>query len=94
MIRRVLDDRIGLKITDYDYIEDLKPDLIILEYENMDYFSKERLCANSLVLERAKLMFDFYPDAMHEIIVGYHLLYKDVFGYAFVSDKLCDKYFK
>ncbi|KAF0111172.1 MAG: hypothetical protein FD147_1110 [Chloroflexi bacterium] len=78
----------------YAYIADLKPDLIIIEFENANYFSKSELVDNALDFEKAQKRFVFYSDAYHEEINGYRLLHKDSFGYAFISDEFYGKYFE
>ncbi len=76
----------------YSYIEQHDPDLILIEFENAYYFSNKEVLENALNTDRAKPRYEFYDDAYREEIKGYHLLYKDQFGYAFLRDELYREY--
>jgi hypothetical protein len=77
----------------YDYIRDLNPDVIILEYENVHYFASPTLLENALDREKAEKRFAFYRDAELEDIEGYTLAFKDGFGYAFLRDDFYKMHF-
>ncbi len=77
----------------YDYIRDLNPDVIILEFENVHYFASPTLLDNTLDFEKAEKRFVFYRDAELEDIEGYTLIFKDSFGYAFLRDEFYEMHF-
>ncbi len=82
------------KFANYEYIQELKPDILILEFDNIHYFSQESVLQNSLDQALAVPRFEFYSDAFKESIDGYQLVYKEDFAYAFVSDELFSTYYK
>jgi len=77
----------------YDYINENQPDFLFIEYENVHYFSDASKLTIALDKDTMQQMYDFYSAALAEKVVGYHLLYKDSFGYIFVSDRLFKDYF-
>lgn len=77
----------------YNYINENQPDFLFIEFENIHYFSDETKLAMALDKDAMQQMYDFYSDALHEDIAGYKLLYKDSFGYIFVSDSLFKDYY-
>ena len=82
------------KFANYDYLATIKPDVLILEFENIHYFSDESVMQNSLDQSLGIPRYVFYADASAENINGYRLIYKDNFGYAFISNELFEAYFK
>ncbi len=78
----------------YGYIEENKPDILFIEYDNMHYFSDASKLAIALDKDTMQQMYDFYSDALHENITGYHLLYKDSYGSIFATDSLYKTYFQ
>ena len=82
------------KFASYAYIQELKPDVLILEFDNIHYFSQESVLQNSLDQSLGVPRFEFYSDAFKESIDGYQLVYKDDFAYAFVSNELFSLYLK
>lgn len=78
----------------YGYINENLPDFLFIESENAYYFADESKLAIALDKDAMQAMFDFYSDVLDEKVSGYHLLYKDSFGYIFVSDALYKSYFQ
>lgn len=78
----------------YGYINENQPDFLFIEYENAYYFGDESKLAIALDKDAMQQMYNFYSDALHENIDGYRLLYKDSFGYVFVSNSLFEKYYQ
>lgn len=78
----------------YGYIEENKPDFLFIEFDNMHYFSDASKLAIALDKDAMQQMYDFYSDALHESIAGYHLLYKDSYGSIFITDSLYKTYFQ
>jgi hypothetical protein len=75
----------------YAYIDELKPDLILLERENVLLFAKPEVVGEAVKPEQMKLMHAFYGDAAASKLKGYRLAYMDGFGYAFVRDEESQK---
>jgi hypothetical protein len=82
------------KFASYEYIQEFKPDVLILEFDNMHYFSQESVLQNALDPSLGEVRFEFYSDAFNGSIDGYKLVYKNDFAYAFFSDELFSTYFK
>lgn len=78
----------------YDYINENQPDFLFIEFENAYYFSDETKLDKALDPGVMQEMFYFYSDVLHEKVNGYNLLYKDDFGYIFVSDSLYSRYYQ
>ena len=78
----------------YDYINENQPDFLFIEYENAYYFSDASKLAIALDNDAMQQLYDFYSDVLNEKVIGYNLLYKDSFGYIFVSDTLFEKHFQ
>jgi hypothetical protein len=79
-------------LASYDYIQTIQPDFILLERENILYFSNSALLTNSVNLEKAIRRMKFYSDALNGNLQGYALVYQDVFGSAFIKQELKGKY--
>lgn len=80
-------------LASYDYINENQPDFLFIEFDNVHYFSDASKLEYALDRDAMQAMFDFYSDVLHEKVNGYHLLYKDSFGYIFVSNPLFEKYY-
>ncbi|MEA4906354.1 MAG: hypothetical protein VB089_01970 [Anaerolineaceae bacterium] len=77
----------------YAYIDDLNPDLILLERENLLLFSKPETVQEAVDPGDMQLIHEFYADAQADRLPGYHLLLSDSFGSVFVKDALYQQYF-
>ena len=82
------------KFASYEYIQEFKPDVLILEFDNIHYFSQESVLQNALDPSLGEVRFEFYSDAFNESIDGYKLVYKNDFAYAFFSNELFSTYYK
>ncbi len=80
-------------LANYDYIRENKPDFLFIENENAQYFSDESKLTIALDKDEFERMFTFYSGVMNEKVTGYHLLYKNDFGYIFTSDNFFKRYF-
>jgi hypothetical protein len=81
-------------ITDYEYIENLNPDLIVFWKQRIyDYTSEE---AQSRALEPGEFSeaVRFYKDGLENSIDGYILLYEDEFGMAYLTVDLYKEFFE
>lgn len=81
------------ELLDQLYIEDLQPDLVLLNHQRiLDYTNPENLEhageGDGLVASLA-----FYQAARQGQLPGYQLVYQDDFGLAFVSEELYQDYF-
>jgi hypothetical protein len=81
-------------LADYEYLQTLKPDVLLLEWENIHFFSQASLLENSVDFSDNSLRYGFYLDALNEAIPGYQLIYKDDFGYVFVNYDLFEDFFQ
>jgi len=81
-------------LADYEYVQTLEPDILLLEWENIHYFSQASLLENSVDFSDNSLRYGFYLDALNEAIPGYRLVYKDDFGFVFVNNDLFEDFFQ
>ena len=77
----------------YDYINDLNPDLIILETENVQLFADPDTIHKAVEPDEMRVLNAFYGDAARDELPGYKLLYRDGFGYVLLRDVLYEKYY-
>lgn len=76
----------------YEYINTIQPDIILLERENMIFFSNSELLNNSVNTEKAIKRMQFYSDALNGTLEGYVIVYRDSFGSAFGKQELVEKF--
>jgi hypothetical protein len=81
-------------LASYEYIDQIRPDVILLESENENFFSNPNLLINPVNKEQATKRYDFYSDAVNGKILGYQLVYKDSFGSAFLISNLAENYIR
>jgi hypothetical protein len=81
-------------LADYDYIDQIQPDFILLEFENINYFSNPELLANPVEMEKATNRYDFYSDAKSHSIDGYVYIAENSFGTIFASKVFYNQYLK
>lgn len=72
----------------YPYIQDLKPDVVLLQQENIVLFSKSDAVQNAINPGDMAALHQFYRDASQDAIQGYREVYSDRFGLAFVKESL------
>ncbi|MBI9047003.1 MAG: hypothetical protein JEZ06_21125 [Anaerolineaceae bacterium] len=75
---------------DYDLINTSNPDFILLDRENVLLYSKEDVLVKALDFGEVQKIHEFYRDAVKDSISGYHLVYEDEMGMAFIKNKLFD----
>jgi hypothetical protein len=80
------------KLATYSYIQEINPDVIFLELENMRYFSDPAKVQVAIDPTRMEEMVAFYSDALNGQLVGYRLVKKTDFGSVFVKDDLYWRY--
>ncbi len=69
-------------------IEELRPDLILLEKENVKAFSNRDMVAQAIDPGDIKPVYLFYKDAAADQLQGYSKVLEDSFGVAFVRDSI------
>jgi hypothetical protein len=85
---------INWDLADYAKMDELKPAVIFLEEENINYFSDPSKQAIALDETGMKLKYLFYSDAKNNILKGYVLLEEISFGKAFARQDIYDTYMK
>ncbi len=76
----------------YSYIEDLNPDVILLDRENVLLFSQEDVVGQAVDQGDMAQMHAFYGDAGRDELEGYQLVLQDNFGYALVRDEFAQEF--
>jgi hypothetical protein len=79
------------EMVNYDFLRPIALDLILLDRENLNLFSKPESVDRSVDKEKARAVYEFYRDAAADKIPGYMLIYQDNFGLAFVKTGLYKK---
>ena len=79
-------------LEDYSKLAELKPAVIFLEAENINYFSDAAKLPIALDPTGMKLKYNFYTDAKNNAIKGYVLLADSHFGKAFARQDIYDAY--
>jgi hypothetical protein len=79
-------------LMDYDRLAELKPVVIFLEEENINYFSDASKQAIALDTQGMKRKYLFYSDAKADQIKGYVLLEENEFGKAFAREDFFKEY--
>jgi hypothetical protein len=74
-------------------IQDLDPDLVLLEKENLELFGDPDVVAQAVDPDRMALVHEFYADAMANRLNGFRLVYQNGFAAAYLSEPLYDQYF-
>lgn len=81
-------------LMDYAKLDELKPVVIFLEDENINFFSDAAKQSIALDPTGMQLKYAFYSDAKNDHIRGYVLLAENEFGKAFARQDLYDEYLK
>ncbi len=81
------------ELASYPLMEALRPQLVLLERENVALFSQAFVMDRAVDRGNMAATHAFYGDAARETLKGYRLVYTDDFGMAFVSDALA-QYFR
>lgn len=85
--------KIDWNLMDYSTLAEIDPDILFLEYTNIQYFSDPEKLAKALKSKSMKAKYEFYSDAGEGAIEGYILLYKADFGQVYVSQEVYAEYF-
>ncbi|MDX9864540.1 MAG: hypothetical protein RBT34_07030 [Anaerolineaceae bacterium] len=79
-------------LASYSYIEELDPDVILLDRENVLLFSQEDIVGQAVDQGDMARMHAFYGDAGRDELPGYTLVLQDNFGYALVRNELAEAF--
>ncbi len=79
-------------LANYPYIQEIDPDVLFIEYDNMLYFSDASKIVSAIDPASMKGMVTFYTDAINGRVNGYTLALKTDYGSVFVRDDLHQKY--
>jgi len=77
----------------YDTIQDLKPDMILLERENVALFAKPEIVSEAADPDRMAMVHAFYADAEKNRIKGYRQVFQNKFGLVFVREDIYNTFF-
>ena len=80
------------QLATYPYIEEIYPDVLFVERENMLYFSDAAKIETAIDPGRMREMVAFYTDAVNDQVEGYTLALKTGFGSVFVKTELYQQY--
>jgi hypothetical protein len=87
------DVEIDWTLPNYAYINDLNPDLMLLEEDNIKTYSQANAISQAVNPEDMRQTYTFYLDASKKQIAGYQLLLDSHFGAAYLRDNLYQQYF-
>jgi len=80
--------------TNYATVQKYKPDIILLWQQRISDYTQQGASANAINKNAFQAVYQFFSDASQNQLNGYHLIYRNDTGLAFVSDSLYEKYFK
>jgi hypothetical protein len=80
--------------TNYSTVQKYKPDIILLLQQRISDFTQPGASANAINKNTFQDIYQFFTDASEGQLTGFHLIYRDDTGLAFVSDALYQEYFK
>ena len=80
------------ELATYDYINEIHPDVLFIERENMVYFSDAAKIDKAIDPHRMREMFEFYSDAINGALEGFTLVNSTSFGSVFVKTELFLQY--
>ncbi len=79
--------------TNYATVRRHKPDIILLWRQRLSDYLQPGAKKNAINKNAFEAVHQFFSDANQEQLIGYHLIYRNNTGLAFVSDALYQKYF-
>jgi hypothetical protein len=80
--------------TNYATVQKYKPDIILLWQQRISDYTQPGASANAINKNAFKAVHQFFSDASKGQLTGFHLIYRNNKGLAFVSDALYQKYFQ
>ena len=78
------------KVVDYIYIEELNPELIVLQTQKINDYTKPNLIDSAQDKNQMQLTIDFYSDAKEKNLINYTLIQEENFGLVFLRNDLDD----
>ncbi len=79
--------------TNYATVQKYKPDIILLWQQRISDYTQQGASANAINKNAFQAVHQFFTDASKGQLAGFHLIYRNGTGLAFVSDALYQKYF-
>jgi hypothetical protein len=79
---------------DYAAIQKADADLLVLWKQRLYDYTQEGAVERALDATEFAEAARFYKDALNDTVEGYHLIYQDDFGVAYISTVLYDQYYK
>jgi len=79
--------------TNYATVQKYKPDIILLWQQRISDYTQQGASANAINKKTFQDINQFYMDASKGQLSGFHLIYRNDTGLAFISDALYQKYF-
>lgn len=80
--------------TNYATVQKYKPDIILLWQQRISDYTQPGASANAINKNAFQAVHQFFSDASKGQLTGFHLIYRNGTGLAFVSDALYQKYFQ
>ena len=80
--------------TNYATVQKYKPDIILLWQQRISDYIQQGAIANAVNKNAFQAVHQFFLDASKNQLHGFHLIYRNNTGLAFVSDALYQKYFQ
>lgn len=77
-------------LVDYEYIQELKPDVVVLQQQRIKDYTLEENVENAADAAQMERTYRFYNDASQGTLEGYRLLLADNFGIAFARQDRYD----
>jgi hypothetical protein len=79
--------------TNYATVQRYKPDIILLWRQRLSDYLQPGATSNAINKDAFTAVHQFFSDANQNQLIGYHLIYRNSTGLAFVSDAVYQKYF-
>ena len=79
--------------TNYATVQRARPDIILLWRQRISDYTQPGALENAINKTAFQAVYQFFSDASRNQLAGYHLIYRNSTGLAFVSDALYQKYF-
>lgn len=80
--------------SNYTTVQKYKPDIILLWQQRISDYTQQGALANAINKNTFQAVYQFFSDASRNQLTGFHLIYRNDTGLAFVSDALYQRYFQ
>ncbi|MCJ7734945.1 MAG: hypothetical protein MUP11_10395 [Anaerolineales bacterium] len=78
------------EIVDYEYMERLNPDVIVLQQQKINDYTKPDIVNSAQDKNQMQRTFDFYSDARQNELNNYKFLFEDDYGAVFIQGDLSE----